>query len=645
MLIRKILIIIFFLTSSVFSKENKIYIKGIESASLVPVSLSKKIENLLVLSVIGIYTESNILSDDASISILKQGKISQSLGSNAEFLNYLTNSLQFQELITSNLQRNNSILQLSLQIIQLNQNNSELKIKNKVYLEFTESEVYYAIPEMVKALKDKNYLIAKNLLHPESEFKLDQLPISTISLGNLKPILFTAKDGLPVSFLEGVTEYTKKADENFINKKYIEASDEYLKIINSIYSLQDNTEKKITTITNNLQNRILVSNSALYTKLLEEKDAQIPKNLNSIDKESILNYFHLYLDLWKNYKSLPDYAKSEKIDSAFKQRTEGLMKVYLTRIETSGDEDYQSLKFKNALDKYQSIEPIWKNFIEYIDLINYQQQISNKISLTIKSGTAYVSGRTKGYLQFAESENSRSILEGSMKNKTSQLERKTMTIYFMNQAKYLIETQSNFLENDILINYNSLTKEINLDSEKLIFISPKNIALAPIRYIGNLIRGITDIFVFKFGYGLGVGGEFLIIGASPAVLSIELAEASTAYGIETESGKGSPLQDMHNSGAYFGFYGINSGTCYSIAVRFCGKAGNDSFKYNVKKYTTANINIALGPSVYIGTEFHRIPELFGSIFFQDWDLFDLKEKTRPKYKYFGLEQIETLEKK
>jgi hypothetical protein len=111
--------------------------------SSVPVSLSKKIENLLVLSVIRIYPDSNVLSDDASIAILKQGKVSQSIGADTEFLNYLANSLQFQELITSSLQMNNSILQLSLQSIQLNPNNTELSIKNKVYLEFTEWEIYY----------------------------------------------------------------------------------------------------------------------------------------------------------------------------------------------------------------------------------------------------------------------------------------------------------------------------------------------------------------------------------------------------------------------------------------------------------------------------------------------------------------------
>ncbi|HRG74583.1 MAG TPA: hypothetical protein PLX69_08495, partial [Leptospiraceae bacterium] len=524
MLIRIFLLLTFLFTVPLLSKENKIYVKGIDTDSSVPVSLSKKIENLLVLSVIRIYPDSNVLSDDASIAILKQGKVSQSIGADTEFLNYLANSLQFQELITSSLQMNNSILQLSLQSIQLSPNNTELSIKNKVYLEFTEWEISFLIPEMVKALKDKNYTIARNPLNPDSEFKLNELSIPKITGVSLQPMQFASGDGLPASFLEGVTEYTRKADEDYKNKKFLKASDGYLKIMNSIFTLQDATEKKLKPLIGSIQNRVLLSSTAGYTGLLQAKDESIPKSLQPIAKEDILIYFQGYLEEWKKYRMLPDYAKSDKIEKAFKQRTEGIMKVYLSRIEFSGDEDYQSLQFQKALTKYRSIEPIWKSYSEYLELASYQEQISSKIALTIKSGTAYVSGRTKGYLQFAESENSRSILEGSMQNKSAQLERKERSIQFMNQAKTMIEAYPEFLEKDIVANYNSLAKEINLDSEKQTLISPQNIALAPVRYVGNVIRGITDIFVFKFGYGLGVGAEILVFGGSPLIYTELLVE-------------------------------------------------------------------------------------------------------------------------
>jgi hypothetical protein len=672
-MMKKIFLLLTFLfTVSLLSKENKIYVKGIDVGSSVPVSLSKKIENLLVLSVIRIYPDSNVLSDDASIAILKQGKVSQSIGADTEFLNYLANSLQFQELITSSLQMNNSVLQLSVQSLQLSQNNAEISIKNKVYLEFTEWEMHYIVPEMVKALKDKNYTIARNPLNPDSEFKLNELSIPKITGVSLQPMQFTSGDGLPSSFLEGVTEYTRKADEDYTNKKYLEASDGYLKIMNSIFTLQDATEKKLKPLIGSIQNRVLLSSTAGYASLLQAKDESIPKSLQPIAKEDILIYFQGYLEEWKKYRVLPDYAKSDKIEKAFKQRTEGIMKVYLSRIEFSGDEDYQSLQFKKALTKYRSIEPIWKNYSEYLELASYQEQITAKIALTVKSGTAYVSGRTKGYLQFGESENSRSILEGSMQNKAAQLERKERAIQFMKQAKTMINAYPEFLEKDIVTNYNSLAKKINQDSEKQTLISPQNIALASFRYVGNVIRGITDIFVFKFGYGLGVGAEFLVFGGSPLIYTELLVETSTAYGIQTDLEKGSALHELittidynearqknqnYNSEymrrkelekrVYYGGIGANFGNCFSYYLRLCGDTDKKSAerKYSFPKYTTANINIALGPSIYIGAEFHRIPELFGAIFFQDWDLLDQKERTRPRYKYFGLERVETLEKK
>ena len=90
----------------------------------------------------------------------------------------------------------------------------------------------------------------------------------------------------------------------------------------------------------------------------------------------------------------------------------------------------------------------------------------------------------------------------------------------------------------------ALAKEINLDSEKQTLISPQNIALAPVRYVGNVIRGITDIFVFKFGYGLGVGAEILVFGGSPLIYTELLVESSTAYGIQTDIEEGSSLHEL-----------------------------------------------------------------------------------------------------
>ena len=45
--------------------------------------------------------------------------------------------------------------------------------------------------------------------------------------------------------------------------------------------------------------------------------------------------------------------------------------------------------------------------------------------------------------------------------------------------------------------------------------------------------------------------------------------------------------------------------------------------------------------VQIGVELHRIPELGGILLFQDWDILDTKEYTKPRLKYFPIEKAET----
>ena len=133
---------------------------------------------------------------------------------------------------------------------------------------------------------------------------------------------FASGDGLPASFLEGVTEYTRKSDEDYKNKKYLEASDGYLKIINSISTLQDATEKKLKPLIGSIQNRVLLSSTAGYTDLLQARDESIPKSLQPIAKEEILIYFQGYLDEWKKYRALPDYAKSDKIENSVLNRNQ-----------------------------------------------------------------------------------------------------------------------------------------------------------------------------------------------------------------------------------------------------------------------------------------------------------------------------------
>jgi hypothetical protein len=148
-------------------------------------------------------------------------------------------------------------------------------------------------------------------------------------------------------------------------------------------------------------------------------------------------------------------------------------------------------------------------------------------------------------------------------------------------------------------------------------------------------------------------------------------ETSTAYGMQSTITKGSRLHELYSNLEYRkifqkkgklkpkqlswiaeaknSYYGSlilpYHGNCFSYFLRFCYTEDDklENLKFSFAKYTTANINIALGPSIYIGAEFHIVPELFGTVFFQDWDLLDQKDITRPRYKYFILDKVEIVD--
>ncbi|HNI91207.1 MAG TPA: hypothetical protein PKX55_23845, partial [Leptospiraceae bacterium] len=621
---------------SISAKENKIYVKGIETN--LSEATVKKIENILLLSIIRNYPEANVFSDDASLSVLKQGKLSQSIGADSEFLQYLGNSLNFQELITSNLQKNASNFQFSIQSIKLGTKENDFSIQNKVYFEFKESEINFIIPEMVKALKDKKYSILKT---PISNSNIDLTEIILPQANNvlLEPKQFESKDSLPITFLEGVSNYIEKADTEYKNKNYLEALNIYLKILETIKTLENSTEKNIKNITQNIQKRANLSAQAAYSELIKTKDQTLPKDFSNTNGDLIFSFFQGYIEDWKKYKDLPNFAKTDLIERNFKSRTMGLMKIYLSRLEKAGDEKYNLLQFKEAIEEYKKIESVYNPYSDLLDLRNYQKLIQSKIKTTKESATSYTSSKVRGYLQFAESENARAVLEKNMQNTEALLDRKNSSLYFLKEARSLIVEYREFVDEQTFKHFESISTSFNLDNERHTFITPQNIALAPVRYIGNIFRGISDIFIFKWGYGIGIGSEFFVFGLSPILYNEYFVETSTAYGIQTEYSKGSELssidsafqdkeKNIPNMGKSIGFYGVYTGNCPSYFFRMC-RTQLDKENTDYRKYTTLNVSIGFGPSVYFGLELHRIPEFFGVLIFQDWDLLNQKKIAKP----------------
>lgn len=155
----------------------------------------------------------------------------------------------------------------------------------------------------------------------------------------------------------------------------------------------------------------------------------------------------------------------------------------------------------------------------------------------------------------------------------------------------------------------------------------------PFRYVGNLIKGITDIFVFKFGWGIGGGAEVGVLGAGGVYGYLPLEYATAYPKIRSNLQEAEAVRRFENrkKDAYFGLAYVYVGTCMNaLLFRSCE---------DLKKYISANAWGGVGPAVFIGMELHRLLEYVGVIFFQDWNLMNAPTD---RFHYFSYQKLEPL---
>ncbi len=108
--------------------------------------------------------------------------------------------------------------------------------------------------------------------------------------------------------------------------------------------------------------------------------------------------------------------------------------------------------------------------------------------------------------------------------------------------------------------------------------------------------------------------EFLEKGSSLSAL-YDLSKAASKNFTENNSVKNQEC---------FEFSGGNFGNCFSFFFRSCI---DDKANISYPKYTTGNIAIGFGPSIFIGMEFHRVPQLVALFFFKI-GIYSIKEKKK-----------------
>lgn len=632
------------------------YVKDLSSTN-VERSVSNRAQNLILLSILRNFDDSVVMADETVDTILKQSKKNQSLGAENDLIETLINSLGFDELVSSDLTKDQKQYRLVLTLTEINKSTKNFQIKNKIIVSLEDSTMEYFINEAVKSLKDKNYSIDKtNAPPPISNLLNDPIQLPTNVNPNLPELQIQNQSGSVSSFAEGFKMYLKRADDEFKKGNYKKSSQQYSKILESMETLSEENQYYFQNDMQNLKDRIKQSYAFYHAGVIRDLDIKTKEYIQNYNQSTNDTLLEKYLKEYQSYKSLPEYAIDSQIIDIYKNRLNQLVILKYSRKEESADELYKNLKFQPAISAYFKIMEEMTKYHSSLEMEKYSQKIQKKMIYTEKTAISYVDKIGLSYILLADSENSRAILERSMGNDSERIKHKDAVEKIMFKLYNLLDEHYNFAPKPIIQKYNELAVEINEDNRKDTVVSAKNIALLPFRYIYNVTRSITDIFIIKFGTGFGMSGEFLFFGVTPFQLSAMNYELSTAYGFANhieETGPLTRLSETNNNtinlkanresnrlGNIVGIYGPGIGTCPHIVVRYCTK-DTDNSSIDWKKYSTANISVSFFGGIFVGMELHRIAEIPGVLLFQDPDIFGLKKKSKPRKGYLQKEEIPT----
>ncbi len=648
---KKNVFLLFIFSLSVFSesKKNKIYFQSIQSQNQVSKALVDKLNSNVLLNLIRFSKDKlNIISDDSLNSILKHQSSIQKIGLNETGqIELIGAALNFQELVTGKIREENEKLFLDLRIIKKSEDSNSYFLKNSFQIDFYKFQIEYYSEEIAKSILNQNYVVNKKSAPEFSENKLEltSIEFNQADSSNLNQLNFKLNDDRLEILLDELKNTTSEGDSFFNKNKFSEALKIYSSVNFAINGLSEESKNKIKVFQNEIQIRIQNSNTLVYKNKIDLEDFEL-KNNQLQNEKNLLSKINSYIKIRDDYLSLDSFAINSHLILVLNERIEKLEINYMSFKESKADEFYIQYKFSNSLKIYSVIIDFLKSKPNGFYYNRYWNKILKKISTTKESGTSYVEHKVDEFCDLAETENSRSILFGNLGKKFERKNSKRISIEYLKLGKSIILENPNFVNEKTETYFNQIAKKINGDSKTVNDTSISNLALIPIKYITNVGKGITDIFVFKFGYGLGFGAQGFILGTDFGV-GIYPYEISTAYSKKESEISGNyfgekklrVIDDKKKDDSFqtAGLGIIGESNCISgYYLRLC-EGEKDSL--GLKKYSTINSWVGLGPSIFISLELHRIPELSGILIGQNWDLFNTGIK---RYKYLSFEEVELI---
>jgi hypothetical protein len=249
----------------------------------------------------------------------------------------------------------------------------------------------YYIQEVIKSIEDSNYRPNPNNAPkgPNQDIKISQLTFKPVEAGKLPDISQVVIQG---NDFQKYQEVINKANDLMQKKNYLEASREYLRVIDNIQKKEEEDKKRLQKYTELCEIYFSDSINAYHKSILDQTAGEIlndSEDENKLDKisKNLLESFKTY----KEYKS-PKYPKKTyilSIEDAYEERID-LIQLQSFRIkEKKVDQIFYKKEFQDAILAYKKIltevqgAPKLDKQEEWIKLEN---SIKEKITTTQKNG-------------------------------------------------------------------------------------------------------------------------------------------------------------------------------------------------------------------------------------------------------------------
>lgn len=620
----------------------RLYIQGIPSKSEPKIAMQAQ-AGLLE----GLTTETNnliVLDDDALAALLKQAGLAISFSNDKDgFIEQIAKSPYKPDfLVYSDFQNINSSYFFQVTLLEI----SELgtyTVRKTTNFSCENFQVLYFTREVGRGLFNPNYIIQK-----DKAPSLDRIEPFSFSLSSVSDPIFIKpnleKNETDRDLLNSLFDYVNEADLLYKKGAYTEAEETYGKIILALESLRSETKQRLSKFIDSVILRRQNTSGLLWKARLDKEKIKFSSPENIYDNKQIDQIIKHYTEIFSEWNQLPISSKNIKVERAIQQSLQSLFMVRINNSNRSIDESIVKRDFdlahQKALDSLENTQALDSNSVT--DKSALIKKSSQRLSEVQKLGKIYLSRKVEILLDIAEKENTLSLIETKIGNEVKAKTRKDLAIFALQDARNVIIGTS-LIDPSFKQLYNILADSVNKDIATEF--SLRSIALVPIHYLENIFYGITNIFVFRPGYGLEFGAEIAIFNANLGMTQYLSKEYSTGW--ENKSPLINRQRNIIKREGSYGYGIIGEGyNCYSyIGFRICGLDGNLGYNldteeyYNAKppkeiktidQYTTIELRATPGFGGNLTIETHRLVELFGILAFQDWDLYNSGFK-RQKY--------------